>query len=298
MPKTDLTVVPQKGSLEITVDKSVVKHLSIGLYRNYALAIKELVSNAYDAGATEVKIKLDLKKKRIVVRDNGRGMDYDDLKDDYLHLGYHKQPPTKPDELGRMRIGTFGIGFLAPLPYCKRMMVMTKKRGNSSVLRVTINGAHFFSAGSWNIKDEKVPYEITKSDLPIEAGETIVVLEEIQPQIAEDLSRSSKRTKAKIDQLGGFEKFKWTLSQYCAIEFPDQWRDLKRFFTYGERVPMRLWLDGRELFRNVPNECEILEKAEATFGNIQVRYMILTPYHTVKPEESRGLQLRLRDVGR
>jgi hypothetical protein len=296
MAKENNTKIPPKGELPIEVDKAVVKHLSIGLYRNYALAVKELISNAYDAGATEIKIKLDLKGRRIVVRDNGRGMDYTDLKNDYLRIGYPKEPSKKADELGRMRIGTFGIGFLAPLPYCKRMIVMTKKRGGDSVLRATINAANFFSGGSWSIKEEKVPYEITKSDLPKECGETIIILEEIQPQIADDLSRSSKRAKAKIDQLGGFEKFKWTLSQYCPLEFPPQWKKLKEFFACPGRVPMRLWLDGKEIFRNVPSGSEILEEAETNFGSIRVRYAILTPYHTVKPEEARGLQLRLRDV--
>ena len=54
--------ITKKGTLQIKVNKDVVKHLSLGLYRNFALSIKELISNAYDAGATEVKIKLDLKK--------------------------------------------------------------------------------------------------------------------------------------------------------------------------------------------------------------------------------------------
>jgi hypothetical protein len=296
MVKHEPAVIPQRGSLEIQVEKTVVKHLSIGLYRNYALAIKELISNAYDAGATQVKIKLDLKGRRIVVRDNGRGMDYNEFKNEYLHIGYYKPPPKKPDELGRMRIGTFGIGFLAPLPYCKRMVVMTKKRGGDSVLRATINAANFFSAGNWDVKEERVPYEIMKSDLPREEGETIIILEEIQPQIVEDLKRDSKNAKAKIDQLGGFEKFKWTLAQYCPLDFPPPWKQLQDFFETPQRVPMRLWLDGRELFRNVPSGCEILELAEKTFGNIQVKYVIMTPYRTVRPEEARGLQLRLRDV--
>ena len=95
MAKENSTKIPPKGELPIEVDKAVVKHLSIGLYRNYALAVKELISNAYDAGATEIKIKLDLKGRRIVVRDNGRGMDYTDLKNDYLRIGYPKEPSRK-----------------------------------------------------------------------------------------------------------------------------------------------------------------------------------------------------------
>ena len=86
------------------------------LYRNYALAIKELISNAYDAGATEIKIKLDLKNKKIIIRDNGKGMDYNEFKDQYLHIGFYKEPTNTPDDLGRLGVGTFGIGFLAPLP--------------------------------------------------------------------------------------------------------------------------------------------------------------------------------------
>lgn len=288
--------IPAKGTLPIEVDKAVVKHLSIGLYRNYALAIKELVSNAYDAGATEVKIKLDLKKNRIIIRDNGRGMNYNEFKDQYLHIGLHKDPAKKPDELGRMRIGTFGIGFLAPLPYCKKMTVITKRTEDSDAIQASINAENFFSKGAWNIKEERVPYEITKSDLPKAQGEMIVILEDIKPQITEELGRKQLKSKAKIDQLSGFGKFKWTLCQYCPIQFPPEREDLRSFFHYPNRVPMRLWLDGKELFRNVPPESVVLEKGKQSYGNIEVKYVIMTPYTTVKPEEARGLQIRLRDV--
>lgn len=288
--------IPPKGNLPIEVNKEVVRHLSIGLYRNYALAIKELISNAYDAGATEVKIKLDLKNKKIIIRDNGKGMDYNEFKDQYLHIGFYKEPTNTPDDLGRLRVGTFGIGFLAPLPYCRNMIVITKKRGSDKVMEATIAAENFFSKGTWNIKDETVPYEIKESDLPKNVGETIIILEDIQPQIEEDLKRKQVKTKAKIDQLSGFDKFKWTLCQYSPIQFSRAREDLKKFFDDPKRKPMRLWLDGEELFRNVPEGIEILEKDTKTLGNIQIKYVIMTPYHTVKPEEARGLQVRLRDV--
>lgn len=296
MSNNNYAEIPSKGSLPIEVNKEVVKHLSIGLYRNYALAIKELISNTYDAGATEVKIKLDLKNKRIIIRDNGRGIDYNEFKDDYLHIGFHKEPTKKPDELGRMRIGTFGIGFLAPLPYCKRMIIITKKRRSDKVLQATINAENFFSKGTWNIKEEEVPYEIKDSDLPKKIGETIIILEDIPPQIAEDIEKKQVRTKAKIDQLSGFDKFKWTLCQYAPIQFPKEKKELRDFFEYPERVSMRLWLDGKELFRNVPAEAKILEKDTKNFGDIKIKYVIFSPYSTIKPEEARGLQVRLRDV--
>jgi len=285
-----------RGSLPIEVSKDVVKHLSIGLYRNFALSVKELISNSYDAGATEVKIKLDLKNKKIIIRDNGRGMNYDEFKEEYLRIGFYKEPAKSTDELGRMRIGTFGIGFLAPLPYCNVMRVITKKKGGNRTIEATVNAENFFKKGTWDIKKEKIPYEIYDSDLPKEEGETIIILENIKPQIAEELKRAELHGKSKIDQFGGFEKFRWTLCQYGPIQFPPERKDLRDFFDEPNRVPMRLWLDGEELFRNVPEGVKILEKGEEEFGDILLKYVIMSSYKPIKPEETRGLQVRLRDV--
>ncbi len=291
--KKDLQI-PREGTLPIKVSKDVVKHLSIGLYRNFALAVKELISNSYDAGATEVKIKLDLENRRIIIRDNGRGMDYNEFKEEYLRIGFYKEPAKSADELGRMRIGTFGIGFLAPLPYCKIMRVITKKRGSNTTIEATVNAENFFRKGTWDIKKEKVPFKTYDSDLPKKEGETIIVLEDIEPQVAEELKRDV-RGKRSIEH-SGFGKFRWTLCQYAPIQFSSDRKNLRDFFDVPNRVPMRLWLDGEELFRNVPEGVKILERGEEKFGDIFLRYVIMSPYDPIKPEEARGLQVRLRDV--
>jgi len=278
----------------IVVEKEVVKHLSLGLYRNFALAIKELISNAYDAGATEVKLKLDLEEGRIVLRDNGQGMNESEFKDEYLHIGFFKEPSKEPDELGRMRIGTFGIGFLAPLPYCKSLKIITKKRGQNYVLEGEIQAENFFTRGNWDIRDEQVEYKLYESDLPSEEGETIIILENIKEQIYDELSRET-RVRRTIEG-SGYDKFKWTLAQYCPIEFPPEKEDLRDFFGVKDRAPMKLWLDGVQLYRNVPEKAHILEKETKEFGEIELKYVIMTPYETVKPEEMRGFQVRLKDV--
>jgi len=278
----------------IIVEKQVVKHLSLGLYRNFALAIKELISNAYDAGATEVKLKLDLEDKRIILRDNGRGMSESEFKDEYLHIGFFKEPSNIEDEQGRMRIGTFGIGFLAPLPYCRLLRIITKKSGKQFALEGEIKADNFFTKGNWDIKEEEVEYKIYKSDLPIDEGETIIILEDIKEQIHEELTRETKVRRTVEGR--GYEKFKWTLAQYCPIEYPTNQVDLRKFFRVAKRVPMKLWLDGERLYRNVPKGVSILEKESKKFGDIDLQYMIMTPFKTVQPEEMRGLQLRLRDV--
>jgi HSP90 family molecular chaperone len=87
-----MTTIPGQKTTSLKVKADVVKHLSLGLYRNFALAIKELVSNAYDADATDVKIKLDLDKGLIVIRDNGRGMSEGEFTEDYLTVAKVKKP--------------------------------------------------------------------------------------------------------------------------------------------------------------------------------------------------------------
>ncbi|MDO9578762.1 MAG: ATP-binding protein [Candidatus Cloacimonadales bacterium] len=278
----------------IKIDQKVVKHLSLGLYRNFALAIKELISNSYDAGASEVKLKLDLEKGRIILRDNGRGISEKEFRDEYLNIGRFKEPSTTVDDMGRMRIGNFGVGFLAPLPYCKIVKIITKKRKENYAIEGEIIAEDFFRKGNWDIKDAVVEYRKYKSDFPLEEGETIIILENIKEQIKNELERTTNVSRSIEGR--GYEKFKWTLAQYCPIQFPPGQEELKDFFYIENRIPMKLFLDGEEIYRNVPKGVQILEKGIENFGEIELKYVIMSPNEPVHPEEMRGIQLRLKDV--
>jgi len=286
----------KEGTLPIKVSSEVVAHLSRNLYRNFSRAVKELISNAYDAGATEVKIKLDLKNERIIIRDNGKGMILSEVEDNFLHIARRTPFNEERDELGRQRIGSFGIGFLSTFPYCKQFELLTIKRGTSQVIVVKIETSPFFDGTDFQIQDLQVPYQLKESNLPKETGETIIILNGIPKHIVEELSEES-RDKSTIDKMGGYERFKWTLAQYSPIEFPKERSDLREFFSVPGRVPLRLWLNAEELFRNVPDNAKIIEQGDKKFGSIEVKYAILSPYEPVKPKEGKGLQIRLRDVG-
>jgi len=157
-----------------------------------------------------------------------------------------------------------------------------------------VRAEDFFTKGNWEIKEANAEYKILESDLPIDEGETIIILEGIKEQIHKELNRESKVWRT--IEGSGYEKFKWTLAQYCPIEFPPDRNDLREFFGVRNRVPMGLWLDGVQLFRNVPEKTAILEKETKDFGKIKLKYVIMTPYKAVQPEEMRRLQVRLRDV--
>lgn len=289
----------ETGKLPMTVASDVVRYFSIGLYQNFARAVKELISNAYDAKATEVRIRLDLLSGRIIVRDNGAGMDLKDLKERFLAIGAPTPLTEDIDELGRKRIGTFGIGSVAVFPYCDKVIVLTKKRNSDRNIQLDIDSSRFFKGGTFQLgvgEQAEFPYTVTVSDLPYEQGETIIILEQIKPHILNELMETKKPKGSSIDELSGYEKFKWTLSQYCPLRYPTGYEEIAKFFEYKNRVPLRVWLDGEELFRNVPENSRILEKGEKQFGSIKIKYVIMSPYGPVRPEEAKGLQIRLRDV--
>ena len=74
---------------------------------------REVVSNAYDADATEARIDVDLRKDRVVVHDNGTGMtrERDQL---LLQIAGQSRGKRETPKFGRKRIGRFGVGFLRP----------------------------------------------------------------------------------------------------------------------------------------------------------------------------------------
>ena len=183
---------------------------------------------------------------------------------------------------------------MAPLPYCESLRIITKKKGQEFAIEGEIRAQDFFTKGNWDISNVSVEYRFYDSDLPLDEGETIIILDNIKDQIYKELSRVTS-VRRNIEG-SGYEKFKWTLAQYCPIEYPPERNDLVEFFSVKNCTPMKLWLDGVQLFRNVPEKTKILEKEIKEFGNIKLKYLIMTPYETVQPEEMRGLQVRVRDV--
>ncbi|HLA47675.1 MAG: hypothetical protein A3I04_02335 [Nitrospinae bacterium RIFCSPLOWO2_02_FULL_39_110] len=103
----------QKLTLPITVDKSHLIAIGEQLYIRSVELIRELVNNAYDADATEVRASIS--KDRVEVADNGTGMDMDGLKQ-YFNIGSpEKRLHNKSKKYHRERIGQFGIGKFSAL---------------------------------------------------------------------------------------------------------------------------------------------------------------------------------------
>jgi len=110
--------------LVLTFAGNIVKHLGVQMYAGRPVpAIAELISNAWDADATEVGVRLPLneawdpnnQQQFIEVSDNGNGMTWDMVRDAYLDVGRDRREVEGADRSpgGRLLQGRKGVGKLA-----------------------------------------------------------------------------------------------------------------------------------------------------------------------------------------
>ena len=124
-------------TLSLQVSVQIIKHISRGLYRSAASALKELVSNSFDADAKNVIIKWKfsydsygiLRLNRIEIEDDGNGMNLDNLIYTFTHIGGSVKERGKESKTptGRDLIGRLGIGMLSVASACRGFTVRTKK---------------------------------------------------------------------------------------------------------------------------------------------------------------------------
>jgi hypothetical protein len=126
MPTQQQNLLPGRNpeELVLTFAGNIVKHLGVQMYAGRPVpAIAELISNAWDADAKQVDVKLPLDaawnsgnaNQIIEVADNGNGMTWDMVRDAYLDVGRDRREEEKTDRSpgGRLLQGRKGVGKLA-----------------------------------------------------------------------------------------------------------------------------------------------------------------------------------------
>lgn len=115
-----------------------VAHLGRNLYSTTPPALAELVANSYDAYATKVDIKIET--SYIVIADNGKGMNIDELDQKYCIIGNPKQSEKPINDLPtRKPMGKKGIGKLAAFSIGNKYEVFTKTKGSQQWISFTLD---------------------------------------------------------------------------------------------------------------------------------------------------------------
>ncbi len=177
--------VKERKELEVVVDKRHVVSIGERLYTESVELLRELVNNAYDADATEVHVEITSEK--VVVRDNGSGMDEEALKQYFIIGSDEKIVHSRSPRFGRERIGQFGIGKFASLAAASRFEVITQHKNFAS--RV------IFDKKAWEESKEKwrLPWEVLEPSSERGDGTTVILsnlskaldLEEAEEKIRE-----------------------------------------------------------------------------------------------------------------
>jgi len=193
----------------LQTDQRVIARVTDGIYRQPRSALRELISNSYDADATRVVIKTDAPRfERISIEDDGHGMAPEVLAHLLLHIGGSAKrnvagpalgvtsgsdPMLSPN--GRRLIGKIGIGLFSVSQLTHTFQIITKVKNDNYRTIATValrqyaddnaetdvDGEKRFESGKVNIWREKAT--------DIDSHGTTIVLTSIRPQ-ARDTLRS------------------------------------------------------------------------------------------------------------
>lgn len=102
--------------ISFLVSSRTVRMLGRENVSSSTVALTELIKNAYDADAEKVVVtfgRASRKNGQIIVEDDGNGMDFGELRDNWMVVGTdvkERKPTTKK---GRVKVGKKGIGRFA-----------------------------------------------------------------------------------------------------------------------------------------------------------------------------------------
>lgn len=194
----------------------VIARVTDGIYRQPASALRELISNAWDADANNVTILTDAPRfARIYIRDDGAGMSYETLsrllhniggsakrREEGQKLGVTSADDSEKTPGGRLIIGKIGIGLFSVSQLARRFRIITKVKGENYRLIAEVRVRAYSEDGEDDaVRDDDDNFVsgdvlITREYSPdTNAHGTDIVLDDVKPRVR-DMLRSADRWRA------------------------------------------------------------------------------------------------------
>jgi hypothetical protein len=240
----------------INVAASVIADVSAGIYRSPAGAIKELLSNAFDADAKTVRASTGWPEFRtFTCTDDGSGITSAKFKQIMTHIGGStKRDAGEVSASGRPLIGRIGIGILSIAQICRRFTVISSVAGQPTKFQAKIDLEPFLLAEARRTKlGQSIEtetgririgeYEIEETEDSRDAHYTRIVMEHIDagfrqrlrdvPQIRGGLTpkRFTKGTmedylsaveSGTVAEHGAYAQMIWELAITAPVEYLDE----------------------------------------------------------------------------
>lgn len=224
----------QKTPLQFKISSALKNIIGSDLISDDFIAVFELVKNSYDAHATKVEITFEniyTKNAKIIIKDNGKGMNYDDLINKWLFVAYSaKKDGTEEDsydyrdkiKIKRAYAGAKGIGRFSCDRLGGQLYLETIKDEQNSKVETLLTEWDKFEG---NLKEEFVNISV------------------IHETITQSNFNLQKGTVLEISNL----KSEWNRNKF--IDLKDSLAKLINPNTQIENDEFSIWL-------NVPNEIE------------------------------------------
>lgn len=289
----------EKFTSHLKVDKKIVSLLSKSTYqKSFSSAVRELVSNAYDADALSVHIDYDSSFTSIEIIDDGNGMTRKEF-EKYLTIAGTKQEEHLTRKFKRKRIGKFGVGFLSIFPFCETLEITTTAENSIDVLSAKIPTKNYFSESKslTDITIDEIPINGTISTNPKEKLKHYTKIRLVKPThlVKQYFKKPITRKHDSVLTWSPKDRFTWELQEDLPINLDETSKYFKRY-RYKEPIGISVIVNKKELYRNDYLEYS-LDEDNLTFGNIQCHYIFTTDYKSIKPLEGRGVKIRVNNVG-
>lgn len=251
-----LQIAASRGRDEVVqttlqADGRVLARVTDGIYRQPGSALRELISNAYDADASRVIITTDRPRfGRIVVEDDGAGMSPETVVHLLRHIGGSAKRSAEGIKLGvtsadvnvspggRRLIGKIGIGLFSIAQLTQTFQIITKTAGDPwrTVASVVLK-----QYSDEQLADSESTYEAGLVSIwqeparDLDAHGTTVVLDRIRPKTKETLQSAGDWVRIEKDDL---DPPRFHIGRYHPS---DEGMELRQTYGKFESVP---WIEG------------------------------------------------------
>lgn len=320
---------------EIVVASRIIDYLSSGLYESPAACLKELVNNSYDADATRVNMFVKPDADRIIIEDDGHGMN----KTDFIrHFGRisesYKREDSDTTESGRPKIGKIGIGFIAANEICDVLEIVSTKADSTELLRVSINFREMREDTEDRRRERgdlaKADYEGEVLKIDAESHFTQVFLEQVRGEAQEilagaraqghtsgekslyGLSESSiKRElrKPTIRSWAEFDSYSQTtlnLALNVPVAYYDDWlppdlvSEVDDLYREAKALNFSLYVDGSHILKPIlftpEGDKALLSRFDFIGEHVSAKGYFYAQHKTIRPEDLQGLLIRIRNA--
>ena len=186
-------------------------------------------------------------------------------------------------------------------PFCKTVKIQSTVAGSPLVFVARIPASQFFRSIESESQDVTATlvrgeeYEDRKLRAKHYTRITLLETTSLLQKFIEQ-RQDEKKYRNSIRSYSSMERLKWELQDILPIPFPED--SVVAQFVDPNPIDFNVILNGETLIANNFAE-EVLDHSSGLqrVGNIRFSWAIGTPWHATKPDEARGLRVRLHRVG-